>query len=421
LAEAASRAAELQEMLESERERCDFAGARVAELEARMTDLRRQRDDDLRHAVEMRKQIEGLQRSLNESRSASEGAEADRHAALMQLEDAQAELNAWRARGEESERSLETERAHSADLNRALEEAWRKIEEMGAQTQALQAQAHELEDASTQHSERAAEALAEHVAEIERLTSREAELNAQLERILTAGSSAEQSAAQMQMKLETADSSVHHALARANEMEKAAADLRERLANAEAEGKADAVRLAAELATAEQKIKDLRASEESLKQRLQHLEATKFAASEKAERALKTLNLLQGQIRSLDDAATKVTALQQRLARIEEAWVEADETLEAVDNGDDQQVEVAVEQRQRLVEELDALNKARDVAVSSLRESVMRLRSISEREAPALLAPAPNAATITQQPEPEPVKTGNAAGGGRKWWKFGGA
>jgi hypothetical protein len=76
-----------------------------------------------------------------------------------------------------------------------------------------------------------------------------------------------------------------------------------------------------------------------------------------------------------------------------------------------------VQQRQRLGAELEQLNKARDAAVASLRDSAMRLRSLAEREAPTLVTTTTTTAAPLKSQDPrEPAEQK----GGRKWWKFGG-
>ncbi len=411
LESAADNAAELDRALESHRREAEEASQRAIEVEtglqSQLSELRSQREADLQRIDELRTEIETLESRLRETRASTEVVSADHHAALQQLQEAEASLSQWRERGEQAERTLETERAHAADLNRALEEAWAKIDEAGANIQSLEARVEELETASQQQAERAAEALAEHIAEIERLTSTEASLRSELDAARQEREEASQSLNDLREKLATAESSLHHALARASELENVTAELRDRLAAMEQDARSESERLAGEIAARDKRIADLAASEENHRQRLNNLEATKFAASQKAERALGTLNLLHHQIRSLDDAAAKVTNLQSRLAQIEEAWVAADETLETVDESDETQLAAAVEQRQRIIAELDALNKARDAAVSSLRESALRLRSISERETPVVT-------TNSQAPEQETAGDGAS---GKRWWR----
>lgn len=409
---AARQAVEMQSQLDDARDQAQSAASRAddaeSQLHAQIEELRRQREADLERQAELHQELESAQSLLREARMASESVSTDRHSALKQLEDAESALADWRTRGETAERSLETEKAHASDLNRALEEAWHKIDEATAQARTLESRVEELESTSRQNAEQAAETLAKHLADIERVTQAEADLRRQLEDTYAAREATQRELGETRERLETAEASLRHSLARADELEKASVEMRDRVTAAEQALKAHAEQAAAEIASRDQRLADLRSSEENYKQRLNNLEATKFAASQKAERALGTLNLLQGQIRSLDDAAAKVTDLQSRLARIEEAWVAADETLESAEEGDQAQLAAAVEQRQRIVAELDALNKARDQAVMSLRESALRLRSIAEREAPAVPG--------TAQPQPLSVGAG-PSGAGRKWFK----
>ena len=409
----ADSATELQALLDAERQRADSLTARVEELESSLqtevAGLREQRDAGTHQAQDLQQEIATLQELLREARTASESVTGDHQSAITQLEELRTALADWQSRSELTQRSLDTEQAHAADLNRALEESWHKIDEAGTNVRSLETRVEELESVQREHSERAAEALAGHVAEIERLTSSEADLRRQFDEAQRHRESIEASMSQLRADFESADEALRQAQARASDLEQSSALLEDRLSAFERESRAQAEEAAAEIAAREQRIADLTASEESLKQRLNNLEATRFAASQRAERALGTINLLQGQIRSLDDAAARVTDLQGRLARVEQAWVAADETLEAVEEGDQSQIAAAVQQRQRIIAELDALNKARDAAVVSLRESALRLRSISERETPTV---------VTRQLQ-QPEKVGAAAGGsGKKWWRL---
>jgi len=409
----ADSAAELQSLLDAERQRADSLTARVEELElslqSEVAGLREQRDAGSQRAQDLQQEITTLQELLREARTASETTAGDHRTAIEQLEELRSALADWQSRSEMTQRSLATEQAHAADLNRALEESWHKIDEAGTTARSLEARLQELESVQREQSERAADALSGHVSEIERLTSNEADLRRQFEEAQTHRESIEASMADLRANFESADGALRQAQARASDLEQSSTLLEDRLAAFEREMRVQAEQAAAEITVREQRIADLSASEEGLKQRLNNLEATKFAASQRAERALGTINLLQGQIRSLDDAAARVTDLQGRLAHVEQAWVAADETLEAVEEGDQSQIAAAVQQRQRIIAELDALNKARDAAVVSLRESALRLRTISERETP----------TVVTRQLPQPEKVGAAAdGSGKKWWRL---
>jgi chromosome segregation ATPase len=418
LAQAAEQADELQRLIEIERNRVDSASTRLGELESQLAQVSQERADDLERIAGLTAALENAQRLLAEAQSSAEVTEAERRTAAGQLEEAQAELARWRAQADDNVRALETERAHAADLNRALEEAWHKIEEMAEGLRAMESRVEEMEAASVQAGERAAEALAQHLAEIERLTSTEAGLRNEVER-MRQPDAAPASVAELQSQLETARNSLHHALARADELEQAAADLRARIEELEERLRTADERHEAALSVKDRHIHDLRSTGEQLRQRLNNLEATKYAASEKAERALRTLNVLQGQIRSLDDATSKVSALQDRLAQVEAAWVQTDESLETTTGDNQEELQLVVQQRQQLGQELELLNKARDAAVASLRDSALRLRSLAERETPVLTTGASATATAPKTQDPgEPA--GQKVGAGRKWWKFGG-
>jgi pSer/pThr/pTyr-binding forkhead associated (FHA) protein len=121
-----------------------------------------------------------------------------------------------------------------------------------------------------------------------------------------------------------------------------------------------------------------------LQQQVEALEAARRLLAERSAAVAHVMAVFRGQVQTLDSAAQKVAALQERLAEIEDAWVQADEELSDEQNDDPAILEAAVHQRQRMSAQLDALNRERDAAVQTMRESAERLLAISQQ---ANLAP----------------------------------
>jgi pSer/pThr/pTyr-binding forkhead associated (FHA) protein len=163
------------------------------------------------------------------------------------------------------------------------------------------------------------------------------------------------------------------------------------------------------LAAAQTEINRLRSHEATLQEHVDALQAARQSATERAEQSAHALAALRSQVRSLDDAARKVTAIQDRLAEIESAFVELDEQLENAAEADDDQLENAAMQRQQISAELESLNQLRDAAVTRLSESAQELRSASDQQAMQI--------TVIRNAS-RPTATANSHSA-RRWWKFG--
>lgn len=180
----------------------------------------------------------------------------------------------------------------------------------------------------------------------------------------------------------------------------AAQGAQQRIEALESSHRLTAQRLQQELTAKINECDRLRLQETALKRQVETLEIARQALSEKATSANQAMNVLRSQVHTLDGAAQRVTALQMRLAEIEDAWVQADQDLSEAEQDDPQVLEAAMQQRQRMSAQLDSLNRERDAAVAVMRDSAERLLAISQQSSLALAAPLPKpqvAATEAQK------------------------
>ena len=183
----------------------------------------------------------------------------------------------------------------------------------------------------------------------------------------------------------------------------------QRLHELESQGRRDTIEARERLAAAEIELNRLRAHEGTLQEQVDALQAARQAAMERAEQTSHALAALRSQVRSLDEAARKVFAIQDRLAEIESAFVEIDEQLENAGDVDDDQLENAAMQRQQISNELESLHQLRDAAVIQLSESAQQLRSAADQQALQI--------TVIRNAARPTAASGNRSA--RRWWKFG--
>jgi pSer/pThr/pTyr-binding forkhead associated (FHA) protein/uncharacterized coiled-coil DUF342 family protein len=166
---------------------------------------------------------------------------------------------------------------------------------------------------------------------------------------------------------------------------------------------------------AQREIERLKTHEATLQEQVETLESARRIVADRAEQSGRALATLRGQVRSLDDAAQRVTAIQSRLAEIESAFVDLDQQMENAQDQDDEQLEQVVTNRQQISEELEALNEVRDAAVAQLSESAQHLRTMTDQQLMQIAAARP-----TPRMEPTSARsTATAEHPGRRWWKFG--
>ena len=207
--------------------------------------------------------------------------------------------------------------------------------------------------------------------------------------------------------LESAQQELVASLRQIDELTSSVASLQRRLDELESRSRQDLTRARDQLQAASREIDRLKSHEITLQEQVDALEESRRMVTEQADHSARALVMLRGQIQSLDDAAQRVSGLQNRLAEIEAAWLEADQQIDEAeaDAEDPEKVEAAALQRHAISSELEALNQQRDAAVARLRESAEHLRALTERQILPVLT------TIS----PAKVKSSSD----RRWWKFG--
>jgi len=190
------------------------------------------------------------------------------------------------------------------------------------------------------------------------------------------------------------------------ELNRSMRSLQERIEELEIQRRREIDHLERELFAARDRTEQLKVHEHTLQEQVDVLEKAKRAAVERAEQSGRAMAMMRGQIQSLDDAARRVSALQERLAAIERAWLEVDQQIDDAGEENPAQLQAAALQRHRISAELEMLNQQRDVAVASLRDSAEQLRAMTERQSVHVANLALRSRTT-------------AKSGGRRWWKFG--
>ena len=167
-----------------------------------------------------------------------------------------------------------------------------------------------------------------------------------------------------------------------------------------AELTASAAALHVQLLDKSEQVTSLQREVESLVQRQRNTEATRQTALDRIDRTEQKLADLAGHVRSLDEAACRLAAMQERLANAERAWAEADDR--AGRNGASEDL---IDQRNRASAALDQANGQRDAAISELQRAISDVRRAIDH--------ASSRAVSDHETEAKPPTSS------RQWWRFG--
>jgi hypothetical protein len=149
-----------------------------------------------------------------------------------------------------------------------------------------------------------------------------------------------------------------------------------------------------------QQITSLQSEVESLVQRQRHTEATRQTALDRIDRTERRLAELATNVRSLDDAACRLAAVQEQLAHAERAWAQADE--HAARDGASTEL---INRRNQSSAALDRLNRQRDAAIDELQRAIAQVRRAAEHT--------PLQSVSDHETEAKPPTSA------RQWWRFG--
>lgn len=405
----ATRTAELERQLSDER-----AGY-AAEIE-RITSLFQQSDADrsqLAAEIEQWRSANSARTTELEQQLANErlrhAAEIDRvHEARQQID------GAWSQLAADMEQMHLDDQAKMVDLRRQLDlERTQMLAEIDEKHRAGEAELVEMWqqlDARRSQCDLELQHLSELRQQLETAHSRIEELNVrndefERERQVTVQKVQEMDAAIVEARQHT--KAIEHDLSlKAQEYEQAshlAQSLHDRLEQIEAQHRRqidDAARTHEQLLA---ELERLKSHEATLQEQVTVLEASRRIVSERAELSSRSLSQLRGQVRSLDEAARKAAALQNKLSDIEQAWIRADQQIDEAQSQSPQQLEAAALARHRISTELDALSRLRDAALARLSESAQQLRALTDRQNLQITGP------IARR-EPQPAE--------RRWWKF---